>query len=315
MAEPLVSIGIPTYERAGTLEQAARSALAQTHRNLEVVICDDGSRDGTPQVCEALAAEDARVRWRRSPVNTGLAANHNLLFAELRGDYAMLLADDDRLAPDYVERCLAELRRRPELAVVCGRAVYVDPQSGQRHPGASLQLTQPDLAARVVSYVAQVDENGLLYGLMPRAVLQTAAPFRSVLGNDWLLVMGVLAQGGAVTIEETSLYRELGGTSADFPKLVRILGLPSWQARVPHVVIAWQVFAEIAFRGRAFRRLAPPARLLLGVRAGWAAIRWRSLAWHLAMPAFQALGRRPRGAPLWRAFLRVTRGLGAGRGP
>ena len=85
-ARPLVSIGIPTYQRAKTLDRAVESALAQSYANIEIVICDDGSNDATEIICRDLSRRDARVRYLRSPANLGLAANHNRLFAEIRDD-------------------------------------------------------------------------------------------------------------------------------------------------------------------------------------------------------------------------------------
>jgi hypothetical protein len=176
-----------------------------------------------------------------------------------------------------------------------------------------MHLDEDTPSRRVVAYVRAVDENGLFYGLMARNVLQTAAPLRNVVGNDWLLAAAVVAQGKATTLTSTSINRELDGTSADFAKLTATLGLPCWQARVPHLVIAWEIFADVGWRAPVYRELALPARTLLACRAAWTAIRWRSLVWHMTMPTFAALGEKRRGGWLWRAYLWVARVAGAGR--
>jgi hypothetical protein len=310
---PLVSIGIPTYQRASTLPRAVESALTQSHPNIEIVICDDGSTDTTEALCEDMAARDARIRYLRSPVNQGLAANHNRLFAAMRGQYAMLLCDDDWLKDDYVERCLAELRSAPDLMLVCGTARYV--QDGERvRSGVEFTLDEPHPAERIRTYLKGVDENGLMYGLMSRDVLAQAAPMRSVLGNDWLLVMAMLAQGKARTLSDTAILRELHGTSADFAKLTRTLGLPAWQARIPHLAIAWQVLLDVCGRAPVYRRLPVGERMRTALICPPAAIRWRSLAWHMTMPAFAALAGHRRTRWLWHGYTRLTRLAGAGRG-
>jgi len=308
-----LSVGIPTYNRAPLLKRAAESVLAQTHANLELLISDNASSDGTEAYCRELADRDPRVRYLRSERNRGPTANFNILFEQLGGEYAMVLSDDDWLDPNYLEACLAELLRRPELALVCGRARYVR-EGREIRRGADIQLEQPTPQARVSAFIRAVDENGVFYGLMARQVMRRATPLRNVLGNDWLVSAAVAMQGRVVTIEETAINRELDGTSADFAKLAATLGLPAWQARIPHLVIAAEVIADIGWRGEAYRELALPARALLALQAGWAAISWRSLAWHLTMPTFAALGRRRWGRPLWAAYERVTRALGAGRG-
>jgi glycosyltransferase involved in cell wall biosynthesis len=308
---PLVSVGIPTYARAGKLERAVDSVLGQTHTNLEVVISDNASEDATEAFCRALCAREPRVRYLRSPVNRGPTANFNTVIDELRGDYAMLLSDDDWLDPDYVASCLAELRRDPELVLACGIGRYLRDGEVVRG-GVEMRLGQDSPRARVLAYVRDVDENGLFYGLMARAVMRRAAPLRNVLGNDWLLAAAIAAQGKASTLTATSINRELDGTSADFAKLCATLGLPGWQARVPHLVIAWQLIADIGWRAPAYRDLGALARARLACAAAWTAVRWRSLIWHMTMPSFAALGRRRGGRWLWRRYLSLARRAGAG---
>jgi glycosyltransferase involved in cell wall biosynthesis len=312
VAEPLVSIAIPTFNRSRTLRRSIESALAQSYAKLEVVVSDDGSSDDTEAICRELVARDPRLRYLRSSTNRGLAANHNVLIEELRGDYAMLLSDDDWLEASYIERCLAELQARQEHVLICGSARYTEDEQVVRG-GVALQLEQPTPRARVVAYLRAVDENGLLYGLMPRAVLERAAPMRNVLANDWLLVAAIVAQGKAATLEDTHVMRELGGTSADFRKLTATFGLPRWQARIPHLVIAWQVLSEVGWRALVYRDLPTGERLRLALAGARAALRWRSLAWHMTMPTFAALGRRRGLHWLWRAYQRLTQLLGAGR--
>ena len=111
--EPLVSVGIPTYNRAEKLTRAIESVLAQTYTNFELVISDNASSDGTQALCERLAARQSRVRYLRADTNRGPTANFNTLFGDLRGEYVLLLSDDDWLDEGYVEECLTDLRRRP----------------------------------------------------------------------------------------------------------------------------------------------------------------------------------------------------------
>jgi glycosyltransferase involved in cell wall biosynthesis len=274
-----VSVGIPTYNRAERLRRAAESVLAQTHGNIDLVISDDGSTDRTGEVLRELAQRDARVRLLNAPANRGLSANFNVVYGALTGDYVMTLSDDDWLAPDYVERCLGALSG--DVVLACGAARYVDGTTTVR-TGRLASFVSDAPSARVLDFLREVDENGMLSGLMPRAVLTRASPMRNVLANDWLVVASILVQGKAVTLGQTSLYRDVGGTSASIRKLVATLGLPSWQARIPHLVFAWEVAAEIANRGPAFAVLPPLQRGRLAARAGLAAINWRSLAWHAA---------------------------------
>lgn len=310
---PLVSIGVPTFERASTLERSIASALAQTHSRLEVVVSDDGSQDGTEALCREMAARDPRLRYIRQQ-HIGPTANFNAVLAAWRGEYVLLLADDDWFEPDYVERCLASLVSAPGTALVAGRARYVR-NGAFVHEGVIHQHTEPDPGARVRSYLRTVDDNGVLYGLMPRAVLESARPIPNVLGNDWLHIARIARQGPIRMLEDVHVNRELGGTSADVGKILSIFGCPPWQARVPQLVIAWHLLRDIAWRHPVYRELGRWNRLTLGIAGAFVSIRWRSLAWHLFMPPMAKLARRPRGRPVWQVFDRLTRALGAGRRP
>lgn len=92
---PLVSVVIPTYNRAALLCEAVDSVLQQTYRNIEVIVVDDGSTDDTRAVMEKYGD---KVRYSRRP-NAGVNAARNLGFKQARGEYIALLDSDDLWAP------------------------------------------------------------------------------------------------------------------------------------------------------------------------------------------------------------------------
>jgi glycosyltransferase involved in cell wall biosynthesis len=311
---PLVSIGVPTFERAALLRRAVESALAQTYDYLEVVISDNASADGTEELCRALAARDPRVRYLRQHCNLGPTANFNALFAECRGDYVLMLADDDWFDPDYVAACLEVLTSDPRAALVAGRATYV--RGGTFvHDGVLHDHREQDSGARVRAYLASVEDNGVFYGVMPRRVLEAARPLPDILGNDWLHVARIAFQGQVRTLQDVAVHRELDGTSINVTSILRTFGRPPWQARMPQLVVAWHLLRDIAWGHPIYAALPLGRRLALAIGAAAASVRWRALAWHLVTPSVAALRRRPRGRRFWQLYVRVTRALGAGRQP
>ena len=312
--EPLVSIGIPTYERADRLRRALSSAQAQTHRHLEIVISDNGSADETASICRAAAADDPRIRYLRREQNQGSTVNFNTLFEACRGDYVLLLADDDWLDPGYVEMCLGALRAGPGVALAGGWPRYV---RGEQfvHDGVVHEHTAPSPGRRVVDYLETVEDNGIFYGLMPREVLARAAPLLNVLGNDWLHVARIACQGEIRMRQDVRIHREVGGTSVDIASILSSFGRAGWQSRIPQLVIAWQLLRDIGWKHPIYERLGGLPRLRLALRAALASMRWRALAWHLVTPAALRLAQRPRGRPLWTIYDRITRALGAGGPP
>jgi GT2 family glycosyltransferase len=109
MSGELVSVVIPTYNRAHCVAEAVDSVLAQTHRRVEVVVVDDGSSDGTPALLERRYGSDPRVRSLRQE-NRGVSAARNVGLRVATGDYVALLDSDDVWKPWKLElqlRCLA----------------------------------------------------------------------------------------------------------------------------------------------------------------------------------------------------------------
>src|SRR5262245_39908172 len=102
---PNVSVVIPSYNSAAYLPAAIDSVLAQTARDLEVIVVDDGSTDDTPDV---VARYGPPVRGIRQ-ANAGVAAARNRGIAEARGRYIAFLDADDTWEPVKLERQLGEL--------------------------------------------------------------------------------------------------------------------------------------------------------------------------------------------------------------
>ena len=102
---PLVSIGLPTYNRAGSyLRGALDSARAQRYPALEILVGDNASTDDTPRLLQSLS--DTRIRYLRHSVNIGPNRNYNFLLERAQGDYFLLLHDDDVIDGDFVETCM-----------------------------------------------------------------------------------------------------------------------------------------------------------------------------------------------------------------
>ena len=124
-ANPVVTIGISTYNRlARTFPEALRSALTQTYPQVEVVVCDNASTDGTEAYM--LAQRDARLRYVRHPANIGPNANFNACLEHARGAYFLLLHDDDVLETTFIERAMRALERSREPGVLLGGVRLID---------------------------------------------------------------------------------------------------------------------------------------------------------------------------------------------
>lgn len=98
---PRISVVVPTYQRREQCARAVASALEQGFAPLEVLVCDDGSTDGTEELFTRMSEEDPRVRYLRLPENQGTPAPaRNLGVSSARGDWVAFLDSDDRWVPE-----------------------------------------------------------------------------------------------------------------------------------------------------------------------------------------------------------------------
>jgi glycosyltransferase involved in cell wall biosynthesis len=128
-ASPLVSVAVPVYNGERYLAEALESILAQTVADLEIIVTDNASNDGTAAICQRYASKDARVRYVRNPSNIGANPNFNLGPVYARGKYFKWTAHDDVLEPSFLEKCIAALESNTD-AVLCHTHIrYIDSES------------------------------------------------------------------------------------------------------------------------------------------------------------------------------------------
>jgi len=131
--DSLVSVVLPTYNGVRYLRDSIESCLNQTHRNLELLVVDDGSTADVRGVVSRFA--DARLRYLRHDRNQGIAAGLNTGFRNSRGEYLTWTSDDNRYAGDAIETLLRFLRKYPEVSFVYADCLLVDDRGNPFGPG------------------------------------------------------------------------------------------------------------------------------------------------------------------------------------
>ncbi len=116
MSGPLVSVIVPTYNRAYCLPRTLGSVLSQSYQNLEIILLDDGSTDGTEALIADRFSGEPRVRYHKQK-NTGVSGARNAAFALARGELIALLDSDDEWHPWKLEAQVACMERAPEVGM------------------------------------------------------------------------------------------------------------------------------------------------------------------------------------------------------
>lgn len=120
--KPRVSIGLPVYNGENYLKDAIDSILSQTFTDFELIISDNASTDRTPDICQAYAVKDPRIRYYRIEQNQGAARNFNRVFELSLGGYFKWAAHDDIIASDYISKCV-EVLDKDDSIVLCNSKV------------------------------------------------------------------------------------------------------------------------------------------------------------------------------------------------
>lgn len=126
MDEPLISVIMPVYNTVQYLDRSLTSLTKQTWHNLDIVVIDDGSTDGSAEALDAWADRDSRIRVVHQP-NAGVAAARNRGLDEARGAMIAWLDSDDWIEPDYV-------RELAEMKIQTGADMVENFRGSRRHP-------------------------------------------------------------------------------------------------------------------------------------------------------------------------------------
>lgn len=123
---PSITIALPVYNGAETLAPVIESVLGQTFPDLELLLSDNASTDGTEEVCQHYARADSRVVYHRHAENIGLLNNFRSAAERAKGRYVRWIGDDDSLEPDYASRILEVFAEDERRVLVTSQIVYID---------------------------------------------------------------------------------------------------------------------------------------------------------------------------------------------
>lgn len=117
--EELISVIVPVYKVEEYLDECIASVAAQTYKNLEIILVDDGSPDNCPQMCDAWAEKDGRIRAIHKS-NGGLSDARNTGLDVATGDYIAFVDSDDYIKPDMMEKLFAAISEQNADIAACG---------------------------------------------------------------------------------------------------------------------------------------------------------------------------------------------------
>jgi glycosyltransferase involved in cell wall biosynthesis len=213
-----VSIIVPVYQTEAYLPACVESLRKQTYPNLELLFIDDGSTDGSGELLDAYAKDDARIRVLHK-ANGGVSAARNDGIDAATGDYIGFVDSDDSVEPAFVETLLAAFSAHPEIGVsVCNRFIHGHPNG--RKTGGTAGAGKVLSSREAILYAVSIGKSfeGYLWNKLFRAELfretKDGNPrFRLdpsvAICEDLLLCAEIFASGQSAYYNAAPLYHYL----------------------------------------------------------------------------------------------------------
>jgi glycosyltransferase involved in cell wall biosynthesis len=225
---PLVTVGIPTYNRPKGLERTLQCILGQTYRNIRVIISDNCSTDREVlPLLQQYAAQDNRVSYTVQETNRSIVPNFQYLLDHATGDYFMWAADDDHWDANFIETCVQAMETRPDV-IVCIPDLQLTFEDGSaRKAKLNRSFLQQNLFSRSFHFTRSSAENRYFFCGLYRTRLVKNIPFDNSWGGDHLFIYEALTKGKFLYIKGQSNFITFVGSSRGMESVRKAFNIKS----------------------------------------------------------------------------------------
>lgn len=212
---PLVTVGIPTYNRPQGLERTLVSICNQTYKNIAVLVSDNCSTN--PDVLAVLkkyAAQDNRISFVVQEKNLSLVPNFQYLLDNANGKYFMWAADDDQWSPAFIETCVRIMETNDDVAISMTTMDLFDEAGNIEAGKLSRSFIQPGILSRCFHFIKSPMQNKFFLCGLYRTSMVKNVPFDNSWGGEHLFLYELVTKGKFLLVEGPPLFHYFkGGTS------------------------------------------------------------------------------------------------------
>jgi glycosyltransferase involved in cell wall biosynthesis len=211
----VLTIGMPVYNGETTIEEAISSILSQSFQDFVLVISDNASTDGTPDIIEKMARMDCRIRYFPQTSNIGALANFLFVADKIQTPYFMWFASDDIIDSRFIATCIDILEGRANLGMAFSSINNIDSKGRVIREYPELHFLSGRASWRTVSrFVLSPELFGkanLFYSIYRRKIVQKALAqhgLKDAWGSDMSFVLSALIYGGGIYIFPEVLFKK-----------------------------------------------------------------------------------------------------------
>ncbi|HUR65061.1 MAG TPA: glycosyltransferase family 2 protein [Chitinophagaceae bacterium] len=251
--QPLVSIGLPTYNRPAGLQKVLDCIHAQTYSNLEIIISDNCSDNAeVAAIIRAAGEKDKRIRAITQATNIGLEGNFNFVYARATGDYFIWMSDDDVFDDNYIAECVKYLEGHKDHVLCSGQSIYYT-NGEYTFTEDMMPVIGESPFGRASKFFDRMQQNGKFYGVF-RNKLLAAEPLGHHIGCDWSFMAKLAILGKLNFTTTTNYHRAIGGNSVNRKRLVSRYGYKGFKKvfleTYSAYIISLNLFKDPAIKGK-----------------------------------------------------------------
>jgi hypothetical protein len=260
------------------MRTAIESVLAQTYRNIELIVSDNGSSDDTPSIVAEYSQRDARIRYIRHERNRGSTWNFGYVLERAKGKYFMWASIDDWRSPGSVAAMVGALEANPKVVTALTPYVLVGPDAVAIGPPLTPALVDsPSRWRRVLQFAQYRASSTYLYGVH-RTEAISGYPFkpfalvpRTSKGMEGPVLCYLATIGALVTVSDESMFlRVRADSEGSRPEsaVVHLMCRAQITARTPHAVWSGSKSLPLA-TGALLAELASQAQQIANIAPRW----------------------------------------------
>lgn len=209
MRAPPVSLGLPVFNGEEFLAPVLESVLAQTYGDFELVISDNASTDGTPDIVRHYAERDPRIRYFRQSTNIGIGNNWSFVARQARGKFLKWVSANDEYPPNAVQDCVEVLEQDDSVVLCYGRTQFID-MTGRRLDlyAGDFELTSDDPLERYGVIRGRLHlSTPIQSGIVRLDAVRRCGYMRNFRDSDRVLIFGLALAGKFVLLPQILFYR------------------------------------------------------------------------------------------------------------